>query len=121
MARTGDLYSDVAASLSEWLDKTPEKLVERWTGGGPKPFERKVSENEKRAYFRQLAFLPDGQPNVGGRQRLLDTYGVKNYTQIMRTLLKEQRDGQLEATRATEGDTLPDVEADTPDTGQEAY
>lgn len=111
-----DLYGRVAEDLAVWLEKTPEKLVERWIGGGPRPFEKKVSENEKRAYFRKLAFLPDGQPNVGGRQRLIDTYGVKGYTQIMRTLLKEQNDGQLEATRQTEDETLPDVEAELEET-----
>lgn len=109
MPARGDLYTNVAEQLSEWLDKTPEKIVNRWVGGGPRPFESKVSESEKRAYFRRQAFLPDGQPNVGGRQKLLDTYGVKGYAQIMRTLLKEQKDGHLEATRATEGETLPDL------------
>lgn len=105
-----DLYGKVAEQLADWLEKTPEKIVSQWVGSGPKPFERKVGENEKRAYFRKMAFMPNGEPNVIGRQKLLDTYGVKGYTQIMRTLLKEQRDGQLEATRQTEGETLPDVE-----------
>jgi hypothetical protein len=92
-----DLYDRVATSLSDWLQQTPPRIAEAWMGGGRAPFAAPTTERDRYEFYESRFFLPDGSPNVPGRQQELDRLGVASYAQTMRAVMQRRAKGALAA------------------------
>jgi len=111
-----DLYQRVATHLATWLTEAPKRVAQAWTAGNQDetPFAAQTTQAQRLEYFQQLAFGPDGAPNVAGRQQLLEQYGVAGYAQILRTLLRHQQQGPASVTTQaflSGNDALPEAGA----------
>lgn len=102
-----DLYQRVAGKLADYLAEMPAQLASAWKAGNQDqaPFAAQTSQKQRLAYFTTLVQNADGTPNLPGREKLMEQYGVANYTQIVRTVLKAQGLGPVRvAADALQGD-----------------
>jgi hypothetical protein len=92
MARSDPHVWDlVADDLADWLDEMEDVMASAIIGGGRAPFSAQADDQAKRQYFQSEFWLPDGQPNQEGRQRVLDRHGIKGYTEVWKELEKASR------------------------------
>ncbi len=93
----------VAAELAEWVEQMAEEVAEGLTEGGRSPFGAPATEREKLDYYEQQLFLPDGAPNMAGRQALLQRAGALGFVETMNAVMKRQRAGMMVNAEGNDG------------------
>ena len=76
----------VAEDLAEWLERVSDEIVEALIEDGRSPFGAGASVGQRLGYYAEQLWLPDGQPNPEGRQRLLQQLGPDGYASVYRTV-----------------------------------
>ena len=84
------MFEAVATEISEWIERMAEEVADALMEGGRSPFGAPVTERQKLEYYEQQLFLPDGTPNVPGRQRLLQRAGVGGFVDVMNAVMKKR-------------------------------
>lgn len=87
-----DTFSTVADELANWLDSTSEYLATAMRAGGRAPFAAPLSEREKLDYYMKQLFLPNGEPNREGRERLAARLGLREYARVLQAALRARQD-----------------------------
>lgn len=103
-----DIYSQIAAELEEWVEASAEWLADAFKGqGGLSPFEAPLTDAQRLAYYEAQFFLPNGLPNVKGRQEEIDRLGPQQYAAALREVMAARGKGVVPALGAMQRRALP--------------
>jgi hypothetical protein len=92
-------WDEIAQDVADYIEMMVEDCTNAIMENGQMPFASNASEDEKRAYYMQKLFNPDGSPNERGRNELIDRQGIETYAKVVdevkRTVAKRQQQGQV--------------------------
>lgn len=77
----------MAEELAEWADTISTQIADGIKGGFAAPGAAQISERQKMAYYTQMMFGPDGQPNVQGRATLLQRLSAEEFVETYRDVI----------------------------------
>lgn len=81
-------YQSLIEAATEFMENTPDQLVDLFLGGENSPFAADLSPADKIAYYESKFFNPDGSPNQIGRQEELARLGVADYIKTLGQMQK---------------------------------
>lgn len=99
MARREHSSEDLAQDLNVWIEDTARKLAGAMFEGAAAPGAATLTRDEQLDYYHGLLYLPDGAPNVPGRQQFMGSLGPAEQTTVTDALLRRHGDRHKEMSR----------------------
>jgi len=96
-----DDFESVSDLIAEWVEGMSAAVAgSLMDGQGRPPFGARVTGMEKLRYYERQFFLPDGRPNLEGRQREARRLGEAAYQQTLARVGVARQRGHLAPTQA---------------------
>ena len=81
------MLEEVASDLALWIDQTATEVALAFAPGRA-PFAANLTESQKLDFYSRQLFMPDGSPNVPGREQQVQRLGVEQFSQVYEAVLR---------------------------------
>lgn len=96
MPRREHSSEDLAQDLSEWVERTAQQLASAMYEGDAAPGSAVLTKAEQLDYYHGMLYLPDGSPNIPGRQVFVTSIGPLEQKNVTEALLRRRADRRKE-------------------------